>query len=630
MDIYSAARRFRAPFRIEPDSDPRDLPIGARAVIGDGHTCALVRVDGAIDWLCMPRFDSPSVFGQVLDPDGGVASITPVARPFDSLQRYDSDTNVLETLFTVPGQGVVRLLDYMPWTDDPRASIHEVHRRIDCLEGQVAMEAVFDPRFGYGQRPIVLTKNRHGVVAKSGAPGESMAAALEGFEWQDRPAGGVRSQLDLQAGQRVWCVLSWGAHRAERISAYRPFEHLRATRAFWRAWSQKLGYDGPWRHHVLRSALLLKLLIYAPTGAMVAAPTTSLPEWIGGGRNWDYRFAWARDASLGIRAANVIGYTEEAGQFFHFVRDVLDARKTFDLMVTIDGQPVPDEQTLDHLRGYKDSRPVRIGNGARDQLQLDSAGYLLDAALVYERYGGTLTGRAWRHLRSIVEAMREAWRQPDHGIWEPRGGVHHNVNSKVMSWVAFDRASKLGGLFGDVERSKIWAAEANLVREEIMEHGRATSGDHFVSSYGSAHMDSTLLLIPSSGFLPGNDPRVIATVDRVREALEDRGFLYRYRVDDGVGGDEGAFILCGFWLAEALAILGRVDEAQEVFVRHAEASNHVGLLSEEIDPGSGMLLGNFPQGFSHMGLINAAARIDLALRLRDEHSPKNPTFLPDL
>mgnify|MGYP006270511087 CR=1 FL=1 len=631
MDIYSAARRLRKPYLITRDTADDDFSIGAHGLIGDGITAALVRVDGAIDWLCLPRFDSPSVFASILDPHaGGKTSISPVHRPFEALQRYDSDTNVLETLFEVADHGVVRLTDYMPWTDDPRASIHEVHRRVECLEGRVELEVVFDPRFGYGTRPPQLHLSEHGVMAE-GEGGERLAAAFDGAnDWQSRAAGGRRCVVRLERGQLAWFVLSWGAPRVEPIAAYRPFEHLRTTRRLWRAWSSRLRYDGPWRHHVLRSALVLKLLQYLPSGGMVAAPTMALPEWVGGSRNWDYRYVWTRDAALCVRSANLIGYAAEARDFFHFVRDTLDGGTDLAIMYTVDGGEVPEERELANLRGFQGSAPVRCGNGARHQLQLDNAGYLLDAAHVYEQFGGSLTLRAWRHLVSVLEALTELWDKKDHGIWEPRGEMQHNVHSKLMCWVAFERGLRIAQLFGDhgVERS--WRKQAEAIETEIFERGLNPSGQHFVSHYGGEHADAALLLLPVYGIAEPNDPLVERTIRFVREELSDHGYIRRYLADDGLDGDEGAFILCGFWLAEALALAGHLDEAQKVFVHHAEAANHVGLLSEEIEPSSNVLLGNFPQGFSHMGLINAAARIDLAIRLQDERTRKHPMFFMDL
>jgi len=626
MDLYSIARRLTRPFLFTDDNRGEQLPIGARGIIGDGFTAALVRVDGAIDWLCMPQFDSPSVFAAMLDPDrGGLTALTPASRPYESLQRYDPDTNVLETLFRVAGQGVFRLTDYMPWTNDPRSAIHEVHRRVECLEGTVDVLAIFDPRFAYGSADTELDIGEYGVLAR-GEAGQRLAAVLQHpTPWRLRPEGGVEAQFRLRAGQRSWMVLSWNAPAVEPVSAYRPFQHLRATRHFWREWSRSLSYDGPWRHHVLRSALLLKSLIYAPTGAMVAAPTTSLPEWIGGVRNWDYRYSWTRDAAMAIRAANRIGYVPEAREFFHFVRDTLDDGDELKVMYAVGGGAVPDERELMHLSGYKGSTPIRVGNGARDQLQLDTAGALLDAAYLYERYEGSLTLRAWRHLRKVIQTVERRWSEPDHGIWEPRGPTRHNVHSKIMSWLALDRGAKLASLFADDRIASQWTREAARIHGDVLANGLGSSGKHFVTAYGMDEPDSAVLLMPIHGFLGPGHPLMTRTVEWLWAELGDGPFLHRYRMEDGVGGQEGAFVLCGFWLAEALALAGRLDEAQEVFVAHAEeASNHLGLLSEEVDPKTGDLLGNFPQAFSHLGLINAAAAIDSGLRLRDEGTRKAP------
>jgi len=619
MDLYSAARRYAKPHPITRNGGPRSLRIADHGLIGDGQTAALVGVDGSIDWLCFPRFDSPAVFAAVLDPQrGGSTSVAPSADNYDSLQAYDPDTNVLETLFTVPGQGVVRLTDYMPWNNDPRASIHEVHRRIECRSGEVEMEALFDPRFGYGARVPRIEIAEHGVRAHT-PQGESLVGVLDcDVKWKPRPEGGVRTRFSLRADETAWFILSWDAPTPEPISSYRPFEQLRTTRHHWREWARQLNYDGPYRHHVMRSALVLKLMIHAPTGAMVAAPTTSLPEWLGGGRNWDYRYTWTRDTAMGIRAANRIGYGQEARDFFHFVRDALTANPELQVMYSIDGAPVPDEHVLGHLAGHRGALPVRIGNGARDQLQLDTAGALLDAAVLYEHTGGNIGLRAWRPLRHVVNTVAQNWQQPDHGIWEPRSGVRHNVHSKLMSWLALERGQQLAMRFGDNVIGRQWGEASSLLRSEVLDNGFDPTGKHFVSVYGGDDVDAALLALPLDRVLPRGDRRIDATIDAVRNRLGDGAFLHRYRAEDGVGGDEGAFLLCGFWLSEALARTGRLAEAQEVFVAHAEASNHLGLLSEEIDPSSGELLGNFPQAFSHLGLINAALGIDRVLRQRDE------------
>ncbi len=627
MDLLTLAQRLRRPFVFREGDDPSTIPIAARGMIGNGSTVALVAVDGAIDWLCLPRFDSPSVFARILDArKGGEMAVRPARRPFESLQRYDQDTNVLETVFFADG-GTLRVIDLMPWSDDPRASIHEVHRRIDCPTGTIDVEIVFDPRFDYARETPRIHIAEHGLLAE-GRSGERLALSTSRrLDFAPMPDGGMRATTTLQPGRHLWIVLDWDADGVEPTASYRPYEHLRTTRREWREWSARLTYDGPWRHHVLRSALALKLLIYRPTGACVAAPTTSLPEWPGGVRNWDYRFAWARDAAMTIRATNLIGYGAEARDFYHFLRDTVDDRSGMELMCTVDGQRVPEEIELDHLAGSFGARPIRIGNGARDQIQLDTTGAVVDSAQLFERFGGTLTLHAWQKLARLITHAERQWRDPDHGMWEPRHGVRHNVHSKLMNWLAFDRGAHLATVFGRSDLATRWTRRAGEVHADICARGMDAAQQHFVSVYGEEHADAALLLLPTLGFLPDEDPRISATVDWLRRELSSGPFVYRYRAPDGVAGPEGAFVLCGFWLVEALALLGRLEDARAVFVAHAEASNHVGLLAEEIDPTGGTLLGNFPQAFSHLGLINAALRIDLGLRLRDEGSSRAPHLL---
>ncbi len=627
MDLYSVAKRLSKPFVFTADNRHKARTISEHGIIGDGFSSALVGTDGVIDWLCFPRFDSPSVFAAILDRDkGGFTSVQPVASGFETVQRYDPDTNVLETLFQVAGQGVFRVTDFMPWTNDPRASIHEVHRRIDCMEGNVNLRVIFNPRFEYGKAESTLTFYDDGVLAE-GPDHQKLVAVISGKPaWAKRQEGGVETEFVLKPRETRWMVLSWGAPRPEPIAAYRSHEHLRATRHAWREWARQLQYDGPWRHHVLRSALVLKLMQYAPTGALVAAPTTSLPEWIGGERNWDYRYTWTRDSAMAVRAANLMGYLTEARDFFHFVRDVVDSGIGLRVMYSVDGTLVPDEQSLGHLAGHRGSAPVRIGNGARDQMQLDVVGALFDCAYLYEQVGGVFTLRGWRNMKLILDKLCEVWHNPDDGIWEPRIGRRHNVHSKLMSWLAFMRAESISQRFSDPECGARWHATASQIREEVLSQGLDASKTRFVNAYGQDVPDAALLLVPIHGLITPDNPLSRNTVQWIRDTLQAGPFLYRYLTHDGVPGQEGAFVLCGFWLAEALALEGRLDEAQEVFMAHVEASNHLGLLSEEIDPTSRELLGNFPQAFSHLGLINAAKRIDLAIRLREEGSTALPRF----
>ena len=463
-----------------------------------------------------------------------------------------------------------------------------------------------------------------------GSDGRRLALSVgSGVRFEHRPEGGVVARITLRSGQRQWAIASWNSKRPERVAAFRPFEHMRSTRRFWRSWAARMNYDGPWRHDVLRSALVLKLLQYAPTGAMVAAPSTSLPVVPTGARNWDYRFSWTRDSAMAIRAMNLIGYPEEAQGFFHFVRDTIAARDRLDIMVSIDGGDIPEEILLDSLGGHRGSGPVRLGNAASHQIQHDIVGPLLDAASLHEQSGGMIGLALWRQIRGLVnEAVVQAT-QPDHGIWEPRSGPQHHVHSKLMTWVALDRALHLASRFGGDRYESTWLQARERVRGDVLRQGFDAGRGTFVGAYGHDEVDATLLLMPIYDFLPPSDPRVAATTERVIKELGDGRFLRRYRVDDGIGCDEGAFVLCGFWLAEALALGGRLDEALEVFHNHLSAANHLGLMAEEVDAPSAAPLGNFPQAFSHLGLIQAAARLDYALRLRDEGSSEPPRLTFD-
>ncbi len=621
MDLYTSSRRLSRTFPL----DGRPLALDAHAMIGDGSTCALVGVDGAIDWLCLPHFDSPSVFGAILDAErGGHCRIAPVQDGGSSQQAYDDDTNVVQTLFHREGSGTAVLTDFMPWTLDRQASLSEVHRMIEVRDGSLEISIVFDPRFDYARGATQVEVTEHGAIAL-GPQGERLSISITpGAHFEPRAAGGVEARFPLRSGRRVWAVLAWGAKRPEPTARHRPFEYLRRTRRHWRRWASRLRYDGPWRHDVLRSALTLKMLQYAPTGAMVAAPTTSLPVSADGSRNWDYRFSWIRDSAMAIRAMNLIGYGTEALEFFHFVRDCVNRRNTLDLMVSIEGQDTAGETILDHLAGHSGSGNVRVGNAAASQVQHDITGPLLDAAWVYESSGGVISLRFWQEIRHLVNRAVETCHEPDHGIWEPRCEPRHHVHSKLMNWVALDRALRLAPLFGGDREQAQWLRTRDALRDEILDRGYDASLGSFVESYDHQGVDAALLATTLYGFLPPDDPRLTGTIDRVVAELGEGPFLRRYRIDDGIDADEGCFVLCGFWLAEALALSGRLDSALDVMQTHVGAANHVGLLAEEIAAGSQTALGNFPQAFSHLGLIQAAARLDLALRIRDEGSGNAP------
>ncbi len=621
MDIYTAARRVAESFQV----DGRPLDIGKYGVVGDGSSCALVGVDGSVDWLCFPSFDSPSVLAAILDRErGGFFRVSPQAERYESLQAYDDSTNVLQTLFRRPGEGVACVTDFMPWSADPRSSMHELHRLLEAREGSMEMEVVFDPRFDYARGETRIDLADEGVMA-SGPNGERLSVSIGGgVRFEKRAEGGAVARFSLRKEQRLWTILSWRSRRVESTATYRPYDHLRSTRRFWRQWSAQMTYDGPWRHDVLRSALTLKILQYAPTGAVVAAPTTSLPVVSGGHRNWDYRYSWTRDSAMAIRAMNLIGYSQEALGFFEFVRDTVEEHDHLDLMVTVHGGQVPDEVTLENLAGHAGSRPVRLGNAARHQTQHDIVGPLLDAASLYEKSGGTLGLAFWRQIRALVSGAMKTTDEPDNGIWEKRGQLKHHVHSKLMTWVALDRALHLSPLFGGDRAEPEWRQARDRLQADILDRGYNSTVGTFVGEFGGTEVEATSLLIPIYGFLPPTDARVERTVKRVIRELSDGKFLRRYRSYDGIDADEGAFVLCGFWLAEALALAGRLEDALGVFTNHLGAANHLGLLAEEVDPSSGAPLGNYPQACSHIGLIQAAARLDLALRMRDEGIERPP------
>ena len=431
MDLFTASRRLSRAFAV--DGGP--LPIHQHAIIGDGYSCALVGTDGSIPWLCLPQFDSPSVFAAILDQQNGgtfrVAPSTTGKTGGESRQAYDDSTNVLQTLFQQDGSAMV-VTDFMPWMGEQHSSLHELHRLLEMREGAMEVEVVFDPRFDYGRGETRVHTTPHGAQA-DGPNGEVLSVSISpGLRFEPRPQGGVVARFPMPRGKRTWVILSWGSN-PEPTAAHRPFEHLRRTRRFWRSWAARISYDGPWRHDVLRSALTLKLLQFVPTGGMVAAPTTSLPVCPGGRRNWDYRFSWTRDSAMAIRSMNLIGYADEALGFFRFVRDCVDRRGKLDLMVSIDGQDTASEEVLTHLAGHDGSGSVRIGNAASRQVQHDIIGPLLDAVSLYEKTGGILSLRLWREIRHLVDKAVAAIDIPDHGIWEPRSQPSHHVHSKLMT-----------------------------------------------------------------------------------------------------------------------------------------------------------------------------------------------------
>jgi GH15 family glucan-1,4-alpha-glucosidase len=605
--------------QLSAEASPRRMsavpqqPISAYGLIGDMRTAALVGLDGSIDWCCMPRFDSGSVFASLLDPErGGSWSVRPEGK-WTSTQRYLPRTNILETTFRTPEDGIVSLTDFMPVGEDgqPSGEHPEIHRRLRCSRGRATMSMIFMPRFEYGARTTRVESLRAGLFASDRTDQVLTLSSAKPFDWVIEQSIAT-ARFDLEKGEERWLVLRYDDDDIHPVDRYESARKLDNTAEFWQKWSSKVRYKGPYRGMVKRSALALKLLTHAETGALIAAPTTSLPETIGGGRNWDYRFVWLRDAAFTLAALDNVGHYREADQFMRFLKKVCrhEGGGHLQIMYGIDGRRDLIERQLDHLSGYRGSRPVRVGNGAVGQLQLDVYGEVMETADIWRR-NHEMTEGTWRVLRGLVDWVSGNWHLPDSSIWEVRGEVRHYVFSKVMSWVALDRGIRMAeelSLEGDTDS---WRTARDTLHAEIMERGWSEARQSFVQSYDDEVLDAATLAIPMFRFLPWNHPRVHSTVRAVARELTtvDGELVYRYRQPDGLEGEEGAFSICTFWLAQALAMIGDRERAERIFRRMLRHANHVGLYSEEIDPASGEFLGNFPQAFTHIALINCAAAL---------------------
>jgi len=591
---------------------PAQQPISSYGLIGDMRTAALVGLDGAIDWCCLPRFDSGSVFAALLDPErGGTWSIRPLGE-WTSTQRYLPRTNILETTFRT-ADGAVRVTDFMPVDEDGRPSgAHpEIHRHLRGLRGRVPLEMVFMPRFEYGARTTRLELLRSGLYATDRTDQVLTLSSAKPFAWTLDGATAT-TRFIVEKGEARWLVLRYDDDDVHPVDRYESARKLDITAAYWQRWAAGVRYGGPYRSMVKRSALALKLLTHAETGAIIAAPTTSLPETIGGIRNWDYRFVWLRDAAFTLAALDAVGHGREADAFMRFVKRICRHAGGGHLQTlqAIAGRRHGAARPLHHLSGYLGSKPVRVGNGAADQLQLDVYGEVLETADLWRR-NHEMTEGTWRVLRGLVEWVSYNWQLPDSSIWEVRGEVRHYVFSKVMSWVALDRGIRMAEELALETDTRQWRESRDALRAEIMVRGWSEAKQSFVQAYDSDALDAAALAIPMVRFLPWSDPRVHGTVRAVARELtsSDEDLVYRYRHHDGLEGGEGAFSICTFWLAQALAMIGERDRADRVFRRMLRHANHVGLYSEEIDPLSGRFLGNFPQGFTHIALINCAAAL---------------------
>lgn len=583
------------------------------AVIGDTNTVALVDRTGSIDWWCAPRIDSGACFAALLGtsengrwliaPNGEVRSVT---------RRYEPDTLVLETVFET-GTGTVAVTDFMP----PAAERPTIHRIVEGRSGTVTVDMELVVRFDYGSITPWVRATGDGLVMMAGSDGLRFHSPvrLEGLDHT------TAASFEVGEGNRLAFSLAWypaATHAPQPLDSLAALVH---TRRWWTDWVAGCSYEGEWRDEVVRSLITLKALTYGPSGAVCAAATTSLPESIGGVRNWDYRYSWLRDATLTLQALLTTGYVEEATQWSRWLRRAVAGDPgEFQIMYGVGGERRLTELELDWLPGYEGSSPVRVGNEASTQFQLDVFGEVMDAAFTaasnalpgQSGYGGEV-------ILALMDHLEQVWDQPDDGIWEVRGPRRHFTHSKAMAWVAFDRAIRLAdghGLHGD--RVDRWTAARDAVHAEVCERGFDTGLNSFTQYYGSTLLDASLLMLPIVGFLPPDDPRIVGTVEAIQKTLVEDGFVRRYQTDgndvDGLPGDEGAFLMTTFWLADALALMGRHDEALEIFDRLRGLCNDVGLLSEEYDPTAGRMLGNFPQAFSHVGLITTAANLSMAER----------------
>ncbi|MFJ7180781.1 glycoside hydrolase family 15 protein [Streptomyces massasporeus] len=576
------------------------------ALIGDEQTAALVGTDGSVDWLCLPRFDSAACFARMLGgEDNGYWRIAPVGADRCTRRSYRRDTLVLDTEWETE-QGSVRVTDLMPQRD--RAP--DLVRVVEGLDGEVTLHSVLKLRFDYGSIiPWVRRADGH-RVAVAGPDSTWLRSEPEVTSWGEDY--GTHAEFTVKKGEKVAFVLTWHPSHEPRPPLIDPYDALRHSVEDWRAWVSHCRYDGPYRDAVVRSLITLKALTYAPTGGIVAAPTTSLPEEPGGVRNWDYRYCWLRDSTLTLNALLAAGYQEEAEAWRNWLlRAVAGDPADLQIMYGVAGERRLPEFELPWLSGFVGSAPVRIGNDAVKQLQLDVYGDVMDSLSLARESGLTAQPDVWALQTALMDFLQSNWRQPDEGLWEVRGGRRQFVHSKVMVWVAADRAVRTlerhPELDGDLDG---WRALRDEVHREVCEKGYDPERNTFTQSYGSRELDAALLLIPRVGFLPPDDPRVIGTIDAVRDELAHGGFLRRYSTDDadvdGLPGGEGAFLVCTFWLADALYMTGRTKEARDLFERLAGLANDVGLLSEEFDPVTGRHLGNFPQAFSHIGLVNTA------------------------
>jgi len=593
------------------------------ALISDCHSCALVSLDGSVDWCTFHRFEARPVFARILDwSKAGFFRIAPLDDDYEPTRRYLPGTNVLETTFTSE-RGTLVVTDFfsyrVPGPEEDAHAAHPDHQLIRiarCTEGEMPVKVKLVPRFDYGlTTPRLEMLDSDLVVVYGGADALVLQSELP-FGHAERSA--TTGNRTLHSGEEAFVVLTYQLPHElspERLTKEDVSTRLETTTRTWKAWSDRCAYDGPYREQVVRSALVLKALTNAPTGSIVAAATTSLPEEVGGERNWDYRFSWLRDSALTLNALFALGYDQEAQAYMAWLRRTTAGRASeLQIMYGVGGERLLPEVELDWLEGYRGSRPVRIGNGAYSQFQLDVFGELLDTAWLYRRHSGEIDDVFWDFLSRVGGAVLERWQDPDQGIWEIRGEPRHFVYSKVMAWVALDRVIRLAELDSREGDLDAWRAARDEIRMLVESEGVDPATGAFQQAFGDGgKLDASNLMIPIVGFVAHDDDRAKATFERVADELSADGFVYRYVTDgvDGLSGDEATFAICSFWLVECLARAGERERARELFERLLGFCNDVGLLAEEIDPHTGDLIGNFPQAFSHLGLIQAAIALDV-------------------
>jgi len=596
------------------------LPIADHGIIGDLHSVALIGTDGTIDWYCPERFDAPSVFGALLDKDkGGYYRITPVDDDSRSTQFYFPDTNLLVTRF-LSSSGVAEVIGFMPIAETTMEEHrHRLVRRVLGIKGEMRLRIEVEPRFDYARAPHETHVDERGAVFGS----DALMLGLSSPVPLERTTAGVRGEFTLGANESASFVLEVLRGTRDRVD-YSEEDTRRLfvdTIAFWNRWLAKSAYRGRWREMVHRSALTLKLLTYRPTGAIVAAATTSLPEQLGGGRNWDYRFTWIRDASFSLYALLRLGFTEEAEAFMGWLTDrfrgpdVQHPSGPLQIMYGIDGREELTEETLDHLEGYRGSAPVRIGNGAADQVQLDIYGELIDSIYLYNKYGTPISHDAWEDVRRIIDWVADNWDGLDEGVWETRGGQQKFTYSRLMTWVAVERAIRIARQRGLPANMARWLQIRDAIYEQIMARCWDPDRQAFVQHQETTVLDASVLLMPLVKFISPTDPRWLSTLDAIQDELVSDSLVYRYNATaspDGLEGEEGTFSICSFWYVEALARAGRLSEARLAFEKQLTYANHLGLYSEEVGP-TGEQLGNFPQAFTHLALISAAVNLDRQL-----------------